>query len=122
MRRNYPKPHKDLEGVLGTTFTVNGDENRVVVTINGVRDGDDQENYNFVLTNLNGDSNEKSYEFIVLRPPEPPKLETIRDHAIEGETTDISKCIARGKWLDFTSKSKLIFVTFCSLIARYGAT
>merc|ERR1719383_358081 len=96
VKRNYPKAHKDLQGVLGTTFTVNGDENRVVVTINGVRDGDDQENYNFVLTNLNGDSNEKSYEFIVLRPPEPPKLETIRDHAIEGETTDISKCIARG--------------------------
>ena len=96
MKRNFPKPHKDLDGVLGTQFTVNGDQNRVDVTINGVRDGDDQEDYNFDLTSLIGDSTRKVYEFIVLRPPEPPKLETLRDHAIEGETTDISKCIARG--------------------------
>ena len=73
----------------------------ITVTINGVRDGDDQSVYVFETEDMNGVTNQDEYQFIVLRQPVQLDLESINPFAVEGNETPISKCIARGKWLDF---------------------
>ena len=87
--------------IVGTTFMVAGNDKKVTITINGVRDGDDQSVYTFETEDMNGVTNQDQYQFIVLRQPVQLDLESINPFAVEGNETPISKCIARGKWLDF---------------------
>ena len=96
--QRFPVPNPNI---VGTTFTVTGNDKKVTITINGVRDGDDQSVYTFETEDMNGVTNKDEYEFIVLRQPVQLDLESINPFAVEGNETPISKCIARGKWLDF---------------------
>ena len=101
VEQRFPVP--DLN-IVGTRFTVSGDEKVVTITINGVGDGDDQSVYIFETEDFNGATNKDEYKFVVVRQPVQLDLELINPFSIEGNRTAISKCIALGKWLDFSIK------------------
>ena len=90
----FPKPNL---GLVNTKFIVTGNDKKATITINGVKEGDDDEPYIFQTDDINGQSSTKEYDFIVLKEPDRLDLESIQEYAVEGVETAISKCIARGK-------------------------
>jgi len=101
----FPKPNL---GLVNTKFIVTGNDKKATITINGVKEGDDEEPYIFQTDDINGQSSTKEYDFIVLKEPDRLDLESIQEYVVEGVETAISKCIARGAKPQAEIRYKLI--------------